>query len=74
MAYFHKLYLYIKSLCLHIYIIILCKCQDVLMLLKFLRYSRVIFLSTYPYLCVLSLVVGVGNWYLQFYHGNATLN
>ena len=44
MAYFHNLYFVYKKSCVYIYIIILCECQDVLMLLKFLRFSRVIFL------------------------------
>ena len=61
--------LFIERLCLHIYISILCKCQDVLMLLKFPRFSRVMFLPL-TILCFLSLVVGAEN----FYHGNVTFN
>ena len=67
MASFHKLYFVYKNMCFHIYIGILCKCQDVLMLLTFLRFSSVIFLPL-TIMCFLSLVVGAGNWYLHFYH------
>ena len=44
------------------------------MLLKFLRFSRVIFLLQLTKMCFLSLVVGAGNWYLHYYHANATFN
>ena len=74
MTSFHTLYfVYKKLVFIYIYIIILCKWQDVIMLLKFLRFSRVIFLPL-TIMCFLSLVVGAGNWYLHFYHGNATFN
>ena len=43
------------------------------MLHKFLRFSRVIFLPL-TIMCFLCLVVGARNWYLHFYHGNATFN
>ena len=43
------------------------------MLRKFQRFSRVIFLPL-TIMCFSSLVVGAGNWYLHFYHGNATFN
>ena len=41
----------------------------------FFRLSFDISLSIELFLfCFLSLVVGAGNWYLHFYHGNATFN
>ena len=43
------------------------------MLRKFLRFSRVIFLPL-TIMCFLSVVVSAVNWYLHFYHGNATFN
>ena len=43
------------------------------MLRKFLRFSRMFFLPL-TIIFFLSLVVGAGNWYLHFYHGNATFN
>ena len=43
------------------------------MLRKFLRFSRVIVLPL-TIMCFLSLVVGAGNWYLHFYHVNATFS
>ena len=42
------------------------------MLRKFLRFLRVFLPLTT--MCFFSLVVGAGNWYLHFYHGNDTLN
>ena len=49
--------------------IILCKCQDVLILLKFPRdvfttYKNVFFISG----------CWCEHWYLHYYHGNATFN
>ena len=53
--------------------IILCKFQDVLMLLQVSTLFQSDFFTTYHNV-FLSLVVGAGNWYLHFYHGNATFN
>ena len=76
MASIHNLYFVYKKLVLtyiYIYIIILCKFQDVLILLMFLRFSRVIVLPL-TIMCFLDIFVGAGNWYLHFYHDNAIFN